>query len=451
MSEPASKAERTKERILEAALELLPGALRSGLEQALGPVPVSRRAGVSRQTWYRYWGGEGDSFMSDFVSFMLPISWGMAGVLREGVAGLTDGGRIIGLDAAVELARLSISASYDAEYVLTRFIVFMLATEERAIADRSGRPLEEGVTALVREHYDRYTDELAEAYGAILDAWGREPAPPFDLRSIAVVLTALASGLSIRHAVDPEAAPLDLGKEVIIMLAPALTRVKPGSSARGPSQLFGPEQHAAGEPESAQRLAGQRRVAQSRSAIISAARREFILNRYENVSMASIAEAAGVSETTLYEHFYNKPGVARACFEDEYKEMAAAIELDTGDLISRIRRHIERLAVLLTTRPALTVAVLDAMAQPGDVGSPSGPSDPRAVVPLPFPLLRPIRDAKAAGLMRDDIRTMDLAIAITNLVVVHSRLNPDTPPDEVARHVDRVVLQGVLTDEARRS
>ena len=451
MTEPTQKAARTRESLLEAARGLLPGALRSGLEHSLGPVPVSRRAGVSRQTWYRYWGADQDEFVEDFVRHLLPVSRGMAGAVNDGVSALAPELHLLGIDAARDLARVSFFASVDPEYVLTRFVVFSLATEERIVAEREGREVEGGLTAIVREYYDRYTDELAEAYRVMLDSWGREPAPPFDLRGLAVVLTALAAGLSFRHVVDPEAAPESLGTEAILMLAPALTRVKAGTADRGPGGLFGGGHDEAGEARSAQHLAGRRRVEQSRAAIVSAARREFTLRGYTEVSMSDIASAAKVSETTVYEHFWNKAGLARACFESEYRDVARAVEADPADPITRIRNHIRRLALLLHEHPALAIAVLDAFGPAGYVGPARDPGDPRLVAPLPMLLLGPIRDAKAAGTMRTDLSTFDVAVAITNLVLVHGRLNPHRSGDEIAGHVEQVILRGVLTGDGREA
>ena len=412
------KAARTRERLLEAAVDLLPGALRQGLEHSLGPVPVSRRAGVSRQTWYRYWGGDADSFAEDLVRRLLHFSRGMAGVVSDGVARLVPEQNLMGVDAAREMARMSFYASVEPEFVLSRFMVFSLATEERILAEREGREVEGGLTAIVRDYFDSYTDELADAYRVILDGWGREPAPPFDVRDLAVVLTALVAGLSFRHVVDPDAAPADLGREVILLMAPALTRVKPGTADRGPTVLFGSDQKPMREVHSAQRLAGQKRVERSRSAIITAARREFSLRGYSEVSITGIASAAGVSETTVYEHFWNKAGVARACYESEYRELASAVEADPADPITRIRNHIARLAGMLRAHPALAAAVLDAFGEADYPGEATDPRDPRLTAPLPLPLVGPIRDAKTAGLIRTDVRSFDIAIAITNLVMV---------------------------------
>lgn len=451
MIEPARKAPKGRESLLDAALELLPGALRAGLGHSLGPVPLSRQAGVSRQTWYRYWGTEGEPFIEDLVRHLLPVSRGIAGAMSDGTTGLVPGDDPTGVEVARELAELSFYVSVDPEYVLSRFVVFSLATEERILADSEGRDVEGGVTALVRDYYDRFTDELADAYQVLLDAWGREPAPPFDLRGVAVVLTALAAGLSFRHVVDPENAPESLGRDAILLIGPALTRVKVGSTGRGPVELFGGGPDEPGEAHSVQRLAGKRRVEQSRSAIVAAARRAFTLRGYTDVSISEIASVADVSATTIYEHFWSKSGLARVCFEPEYRALAGAVEKDLTDPITRIRNHIGRLALTLRELPALAAAVLDTLAQGDDTGMAIDPRDPRLASPLPMALLAPIREAKAEGMIGAELRSVDIAVAITNLVLVHGRFNPDLSADRVASHVEQVILRGVLTGEGREA
>jgi len=451
MADPMPNEGGARERLLEAAWELLPGALRAGLEHSLGPVPLSRRAGVSRQSWYRCWGGDGDPLIEDFVSRLLPVSRGIAGAMTAGVSGIAAGDERAEVEVARRIAELSFYVSVDPEYVLSRFVVFALATEERIVADREGRTVEGGVTALVRDYYDGFTDDLADAYQVLLDAWGREPTPPFDLRGIAVVLTALAAGLSIRHVVDPKNAPESLGRDAILLLAPALTRVKAGKADHGPVELFGGDADRPAEASSPQRLAGQRRVEQTRTTIVVAARRLFTLRGYADVSMVDIAQAAGMSATTVYEHFWNKSGVARVCFEPEYRELERAAGNDSADAITRVRNHIGRLAQLLRENPALAAAALDAFAQVDGAAVVTDPRDPRLASPLPMPLLGPIRQAREAGLISRDLRSLDVAVAITNLVLVHGRLNPHLSAGEVSRHVETVILGGVLTSEARAS
>ncbi|MCZ7531659.1 MAG: TetR/AcrR family transcriptional regulator [Acidimicrobiia bacterium] len=303
----------------------------------------------------------------------------------------------------------------------------------------------------MREYFDRYTDTLVDAIGQILDSWGREPAPPFELRDLAVILTAMAAGISFRRSVDPESVPDNLGRDAILLLAPSLTRVAPGRDDRAPAVVAGSGSEHAGVAHSAQRAAGRRRVQRSRSAIIAAAWREFDLRGYADASIAAIAAGADVSETTVYEHFWSKAGVARACYEVEYRELSRALETDAAEPVARIRNHVVRLAALLRDHPALPAAVLDGFGQMGDIGREIHARDPRRLTPLPVPLVGPIREAKSAGRIRTDLKSIDIATAITTLTVVQVSHRPESSAESIARQVGAMTLDGVLTTAVREA
>src|SRR3954447_18385556 len=71
MTEYTAKRARAKGQLLASGKELLPGAVRRGLEQALGPGPVTQRAEVSRQTWYRYWRGDDSAYLDELLRVAL--------------------------------------------------------------------------------------------------------------------------------------------------------------------------------------------------------------------------------------------------------------------------------------------------------------------------------------------------------------------------------------------
>src|SRR3954451_22050221 len=78
MQEYTAKRARTRGTLLAAGHELLPGAVRRGLEHALGAGPVTQRAELSRQTWYRYWRADDSAYLDellraalDTVSFLI--------------------------------------------------------------------------------------------------------------------------------------------------------------------------------------------------------------------------------------------------------------------------------------------------------------------------------------------------------------------------------------------
>jgi AcrR family transcriptional regulator len=56
--------------------------------------------------------------------------------------------------------------------------------------------------------YKVFDHDIGQAYGTILAKRGREPRPPLDWDRIGAMLQALIEGFTLRHKVDPTAAPL---------------------------------------------------------------------------------------------------------------------------------------------------------------------------------------------------------------------------------------------------
>jgi len=63
-----------------------------------------------------------------------------------------------------------------------------------------------------------------EGVSTMLEAWGRTPIEPFTWSDIATTFTALTEGFLIRHAVDPEKAPVDLFGKVALGVVASMTK-----------------------------------------------------------------------------------------------------------------------------------------------------------------------------------------------------------------------------------
>jgi AcrR family transcriptional regulator len=98
---------------------------------------------------------------------------------------------------------------------------------------------------LMRSMYHQVNDAWAALYVGVLAHYGREPRPPFDGDSIALVLTALTDGMLVRHGLEPDRLegglrPTGAGSEsgdwsliscVVLALLPTMTRPVDGPSA----------------------------------------------------------------------------------------------------------------------------------------------------------------------------------------------------------------------------
>lgn len=89
-----------------------------------------------------------------------------------------------------------------------------------------------------------------------------------------------------------------------------------------------------------------------RSQILVGARQAFIELGYERASVGLIAERAGVSKATLYNHFDDKPALFTACIDQECAEAQAVVtrmlEAPSGDLERALLAIGERILRLLT-------------------------------------------------------------------------------------------------------
>ncbi|WP_245008808.1 TetR/AcrR family transcriptional regulator [Mycolicibacterium farcinogenes] len=68
-----------------------------------------------------------------------------------------------------------------------------------------------------------------------------------------------------------------------------------------------------------------RRSAETRRALVAAARNLFVERGYTAVSTGDIADAAGVTRNSIYYHFPNKESIFRAVYEDVEAELASRV------------------------------------------------------------------------------------------------------------------------------
>ena len=80
--------------------------------------------------------------------------------------------------------------------------------------------------ALVAMHrlYEHVTEVQVVGYQALLEAWGREPRPPYDLRTVAITITAVADGLLVRRGFEPDLDVTTLFEDAVRSLIPTLSR-----------------------------------------------------------------------------------------------------------------------------------------------------------------------------------------------------------------------------------
>jgi len=134
MTEYTAKRARTRGQLLAAGQELLPGAVRRGLEHALGPGPVTQRADVSRQTWYRYWRADDSAYLDELLAVALDTVTFLLGP-RLAVLAAHAGD---GLDAAHSLARAHFTLVTQRRIAIPHLVGVVLALEDRHLEAEDG-------------------------------------------------------------------------------------------------------------------------------------------------------------------------------------------------------------------------------------------------------------------------------------------------------------------------
>ena len=231
MSEYTAKRARTRGQLLAAGQEMLPGALRRGLEHALGPGPVSQRAGLSRQTWYRYWRADDTGYLDELTRTALDtvhlLLRPMLGRLR---APRVDGSTPESL--LRDVARAHFSLLTQRRIALVQLCVAALAVEDQFLEAESGiRPT--AAPAILHDYYERLTDALVEVYAPLIDHWGREPAPDSTVADLVGRITALADGYALRHIAHPEGPTAEGFGDAVVTTLRDLT-VSKTAKQRGP-------------------------------------------------------------------------------------------------------------------------------------------------------------------------------------------------------------------------
>ncbi len=221
MSEYTAKRARTRGQLLAAGQELLPGAVRRGLEHALGPGPITKRADVSRQTWYRYGRADDSAYLDELLLTALDL------------VGILLGPRLQALGAAPPdtspreqagaLARAHFTLVTQRRVAIPHLVGVVLALEDRLLEAEAGiRPT--SAPEIVRDFQRRAHAALLGAYGDVVRVWDRLPGPGLDLDRIVTLIAALADGFALRQIADPDGANGDTFADAAVDLLESLTR-----------------------------------------------------------------------------------------------------------------------------------------------------------------------------------------------------------------------------------
>lgn len=302
---------------------------------------------------------------------------------------------------------------------------------------------EETAGELLDRCYRYLLDNGGPAFQRAVAGMGREMMPPFDAVDLSVTLTALADGIQMRQAVQPDVVRPDLFADLVAAMLIALTR--PVGERGDPVELADLERHLV---TPVRRPPAPEREAPTWRQIADAAAPLFVGRPISEVKVADVADAAGVSSSTVYHQFGTVSAVA-ACgwarLLPELVAISAAPLTPEGGPIVRLEQVLARYIELgREHRGALEGLVLEVLALRGiDAGRPR-PRNIAEAVPLLDLLVPHVRELRARGQLRRRIEAAGLCSTILQLVSLRNLTTPEDPVERIIDETLGIVLDGAL-------
>lgn len=372
--------------LVEAAVEALRELTPADLMSAIGSRELARRAGASPTSLFYHFGSM-EAFAEAVVARvfdpdMLPKeqTHALIGRVRAGGVPLVD---LLELHHQ-ELRRLS----GDPEL---RVRLGLWALGGPAVDDVYGDYLAE---------LDRL---LAALVSSVFDGWGRRLRAPYDLASFVATQGALLTGSAVRRVVDPAVSR----PEVFARAAGSLSvvAVGPVGDRRSVDDRLAEVNYYGERPVAASPGPDNRRERTS-TRILDAAEAQLQDRGYDATTLLQVARAAGLSASTLAQHFPTKAALTAAVFRRAADRQIGDLALDpSAPPAARLVEVVGALARVAARYGGLAAPYLAEMAV-HDAGS---EGDPTAAAVRAL-----VEELAAAGALRTELAPG----AVTDLLVV---------------------------------
>jgi AcrR family transcriptional regulator len=312
------------------------------------------------------------------------------------------------------------------------------------------QPLADGTVRtaghLLADGYRHLTETVEESYQRYLRHVGREMLPPFTAPDLTVIATAFAEGLQMRQGVDPEAIRDDLYSDTIAAILLGVTRPRvERSDSIPPAELSTLETRYLVHKQTVRPADVKTETWRH---IADAAAHLFIDRSAGEVRVSEVAAAAGVSATTVHNHFGTVNAVAAAGWARHMPELQAiAAEPLTASEgpIRRIEQVLLRYVELARgNRGAAEALVAQIMAETAPTSDRSWPHSVREIVPLPGVLLPLIRELRVVGRLRRRMETERLARSLVHLCTMQALLFADESDDRIVDETMSLIFDGAL-------
>lgn len=402
MSSRNSAPPPSRQRLLDAGLALFHDLLLPELWAGLSVSEVSRRAGVTRATFYANWPTQED-FVADLVRYnedpdRIALSPEMAQALGE-------------------LATLNVDIIATIHRVLRSNFEWVAADRgfrfELSLLAKAHDPV---IGGAIRRLYREHDAIVSEGLGLVFRRWQREPRPPLTMDDVTTILDAVLEGLVLRHWFDPERGRPDLYEEVVLALLPRMTR-RVGDTETLADVHREIDRYIDVVPAVGEEVAGGDVDVVK---VLQATRRLLAETSWAELGLADVAAASGTAEADLYDRFRSKAGLATILLGHLTTEALARADLP-ADPAERLDAMVGWLTGVIDAHPELCF---------GAVAVTAGMVPPPAVSLLPRPTMRSvvadtIREGQAAGSLRPEVDADAFTEVFVRTLLIE-RISPGT-------------------------
>lgn len=297
---------------------------------------------------------------------------------------------------------------------------------------------------ILRGAYQAFVDTVQPVYEASLENMGREMLPPFTGRDMTVMMNALAEGFQMMALVAPELVRHDLYVDAVAAAFIVITRPRTERADVADSELALLEADLNVRPPKAR----PRERVETWRHIADAAAPLFAERSPTDVRVAEVAEAAGVSPSTVYHQFGTVSAVAAAGWAQHVPELREISEVpltaEEGPLL-RIEQVLTRYVELIKANPGMAQALVsEVVREAGPAGTRGRQREIRDIVPLAPLVLHHVRELRVRGLLRRRIDSERLARSLIHLCTMQALLFPEESVERVVDETMAMVFDGSL-------
>lgn len=193
------------------------------------------------------------------------------------------------------------------------------------------------------------------------------------------------------------------------------------------------------EPADPRARAARTKRIRTRAALIAAADSAFSRRGWAATRIEDIADAAGVSSATAYNHFPTKHALLGAVYEPYVRGHIRQAEQDITERRPVVEALIDQVNALARLSwyhrgltAAFTAAMLDYTIKVGKAPDPDDQGDPRIIAPVNVALLLLIEHGQATGELRSHPPAYEISGMLINLLLVRSINRKEEPPSDTA-------------------